>query len=76
MSSQSRFVMAIALAMHRVQHTNIVDDLTHIREQFTDPASALTILFETKSWLDQETVELSRFIEPSRSRDGLAMIGD
>ena len=45
-------------------------------EQFADPCSALPVLLESVPWLNQEPVELTRFIEPPRRRNGLAMIGD
>ena len=45
-------------------------------EQLADPSSALPVLLESVPWLNQEPVELTRFIEPPRRRNGLAMIGD
>ena len=68
--------MTVTLAMHRIQHTHIVDDGTNVRKQIANPGSALTMLLESIPWLDQEPVELTRFIQPPRGRYGLAMIGD
>ena len=68
--------MTITLAVHRVEYTHIVDDGTHVRKQIADPGPALTILLESIPRLDQEPVELTRFIQPPRGRNGLAMIGD
>jgi hypothetical protein len=67
--------MAIALAMHRVQHANIVDDRSKMREQLANPRSALTVLLKRKSWLDQKTIVLSRLIQPSGSCNRFAVIG-
>ena len=68
--------MTITLAVHRVEHTHFVDDRTNMREQIADPCSALTVFLEGVPWLNEEPVKLTRFIEPPRGRNGLAMIGD
>ena len=75
MSSQSRFVMAIALTMHRVQHANIVDDRSKMWKQLANPCSALTVLLKRKSWLDQKTIVLSRLIQPPGSGNRFTVIG-
>jgi hypothetical protein len=75
MSRQSRFVMPIALAMHRVQHTNIVDDRPKMWKQLANPCSALTVLLKRKSWLDQKPIVLAGLIQPPGSCNRFAVIG-
>jgi hypothetical protein len=67
--------MPIALAMHCVQHTNIVDYRSKMREQLANPRSALTVLLKRKSWLDQKPIVLSRLIQPSGSCNRFTVIG-
>lgn len=56
--------MAITFAVHRVEHTHVVDDGTNVRKQFADPCSTLAILLEGIPWFDKEPVELPGFIQP------------
>ena len=66
--------MAVAVAVHRVEHADIVNHAADVGEEVADPDAALAVLLEAPAGLDEEAVELAGLVEPARRGDGLAVV--
>ena len=73
---QRGLVVAIALAVHGVQHAHIVDHRADVRKEITDAQAALTVGFVAPLRADEVAVELAGFVQPATGGDGFAVIGD
>ena len=65
MSRQRCLVVAIAVAVHRIQNADVVNHRTKIRKQVTDPRTTLSVLLELPARSNQESFELARLVQPA-----------
>jgi hypothetical protein len=68
--------VTVTVAVHRVQHADVVDDSRQPGEQFAHPQATLAMLGELVAGLDEVPLELPRLVQPPRGGDFLAVVGD
>ena len=73
--SERPLVVAVAVAVHRVQNAEIVDDAADGGKQIAHPGAAAAVWLEPPPRLDEEALEGPRLVEPTRGGDRLAMVG-
>ena len=73
---EGSLVVAVAVAVHRVQNAEIVDDAADGGKQIAHPGAAAAVWLEPPPRLDEEALEGPRLVEPARGGDRLAMVGE
>ena len=73
---EGSLVVAVAVAVHRIEDAEIVDDAADGGKEIAHPGAALAIRLEPPPRLDEEALEGPRLVEPARGGDQLAVVGE
>ena len=74
--SERPLVVAVAVAVHRIEDAEIVDDAAEGGKEIAHPGAAAAVRLESPPRLDEEALEGPRLVEPARGGDRLAVVGE
>ena len=76
MGGEGGFVVTVAIAVHGVEQADVVDDVTHVREEVAHHDAAFSVGLERPVRTDEVALELTGFVEPTCSGDAFSVVSE